>query len=146
MLTNEQIEKLDPLTKHPKFGILLQEAMNIWEGSVNPNHGDWGIYLDLSDNKFRIDGQCCLIGASLVNKKVNHAKIEGSDFDLFDLDHYEQIRMGFNQNYDFSNLEFNSLWKGFDAWSRGNDYYEPLYDEDAFQFGLQVRKILFPDE
>lgn len=130
MLTQEQIEKLEPLTKHPRFGQILQDAMTNWMlPNVTPKMAFWGVdWLNgryvLSKN-FR--GRCCLIGSYVINKENEDAQ------DPFCSDIASQ----------YSGIEFveiTAIISGFDQ----SISYTGLF-QDAYNFGKQVSIILFGD-
>lgn len=126
MLTQNQKDKLEPLTRHEKFGKLLIEAMKTWE-SATPKQKTWGATrfddkCNLLDKwKLRKDSnECCLIGASVVEKSLTENDIVESANDYFKLD--------------------NTAWDlvcGFDS----SDDWES--SNEAIKFGRQVAEILF---
>jgi hypothetical protein len=81
MLTQDQKEKLEPLTKHKSFGKLLIEAMKTWE-IVDPRSG-FGVDRWGSDDNllkfWKLDSHnsgCCLLGASILGKDSTGSFIE----------------------------------------------------------------------
>ena len=131
MLTQSQKEKLHPFTLHSKFGKLLIEAMNVWETAI-PYQGGYGITQyafikciakELTHYQFEDDyKECCMIGASLVNKSTSNCTMEGSINEYFDLQHDETRALihGFDE-------ELNSLYN----------------DSEGYIFANQVAKIIF---
>lgn len=126
MLTQDQKDKLEPLTKHEKFGKLLIEAMKTWE-TATPKQKTWGAtrfddkYNLLDKWKFRKDSyECCLIGAAMIEKSLTENDIVESANDYFKLD---------DMAWD--------LICGFDS----PDYWE--FSHEAGKFGKQVADILF---
>src|SRR5690606_30806684 len=121
MLTQDQIDKLQLLTQHSKFGKLLQDAIEVWKRKdVAPVHGSFGIY-DIN-NKFVFDpddecNNCCLVGAALYNKNVIV-----SDKEIF--------TPSASKAFNLSNNEIRSLFAGFDKSSFPTHGYKP-YDEEA---------------
>lgn len=122
-LTQEQIQKLQPLTQHPKFGKLLQDAIEIWKKeNIIPVIKDFGVIPYETDLIYIIrDKGCCLLGAALVNKPCHKA-------------FFNTIK----EYYNLSISEYDGLWVGFDI--------EPLFSEDfeAWKFGKQVHEIINP--
>lgn len=122
MLTQDQINRLNPLCDHPKYGRIVQHAMNNWRGDANPNSGAFGIGSSESNifEPILNNNSCCLIGAALIGQ----VEIE-----------YSIIRTAmlfFQLSYE----EFRSLWHGFD------NYHENDCDQEVFAFGLAVRNAL----
>lgn len=128
MLTQEQLEKLEPLTQHPKYGKLLSDAIEVWKKeNATPTKGTWGI-IDDWEVQFNSDGtgRYCLIGAGLLDKLVvDHSKI-ATVSNYFKLD----------------NLDFDLIVWGFD----NVRVYDEFQNHDAYQFGLAVSKILFDSD
>ena len=126
MLTQDQKDKLEPLTLHPKFGKLLQEAMKTWE-TATPKQKTWGAtrfddkYNLLDKWELRKDSnECCLIGASMIEKSSTECDIVESVNDCFKLDDTAwDLICGFDSS---DNLEFSN---------------------EAGKFGKQVADILF---
>jgi hypothetical protein len=125
MLTQEQKDQLEPLTHHPKYGKLLQEAIKGWE-KVNPKTEKFGIYLDNGEFKLIVEDTpgmtgCCLVGSVMMNKKSDNEYITDSVINLF-----RQI----------SENETSGLMSGFDC-------DEVLFKDEAYEFGKEINKILF---
>jgi hypothetical protein len=125
MLTQEQKVKLDPLTKHERYGKLLQEAIKGWE-EVNPKKDVFGVYWD--DGEFKLDTGgldsvegCCLLGSAMMHKKSDDDYVLNS------------VRYSFALNEE----EASKLMSGFDGDGA-------LYSNEAYEFGLKINKILFP--
>lgn len=125
MLTQNQKDKLEPLTHHEKFGKLLIEAMKTWE-TATPKRKTWGA--TRFDDKYNLldkwelrkySNECCLIGASIIGKSTKDGIVESAN-DCFKLD--------------------NTAWDlicGFDS----SDDWES--SNEAIKFGRQVADILF---
>jgi len=126
MLTQEQKDKLEPLTKHSKFGKLLVEAMKAWEIAA-PAKGNFGLDKLWLDSKFEFNSlknpSCCLIGALLFKKTSNSYSLCLSAQYIFKLDHDD----------------VNFLVAGFDC---SNSFISEK--SEAYLFGNQVSNILFP--
>lgn len=126
MLTQDQKDKLEPLTKHEKFGKLLIEAMKTWE-TATPKQKTWGAKrfddkCNLLDKwELRKDSnECCLIGAAMIEKSLTEYDIVESANNYFKLDDTAwDLICGFDSSDD---LEFS---------------------HDAGKFGKQVADILF---
>ncbi len=119
MLTQEQKENLHPLTKDPKFGKLLQKAIEIWSlDNINPVYATWG--LNRKNNVWDTTKHCCLAGASIVG--MNHSVFFKDSVSLA---------------YNLSDIEVTDLITGFDSF---RSYFE--YSK-AYIFGKSVAKILF---
>lgn len=71
MLTQDQKDQLEPLTKHEKYGELLICAINTWE-TATPKQGYY----------FTPDKKCCLIGASVGESVLNPARKAAVSFEL----------------------------------------------------------------
>ncbi len=120
MLTQDQKEKLYPLTLHPKFDKLLISAMKTWE-TCNPTKNDFGI-TKWNDSEKESEWQvhkngnkCCLTGASIVGQNSKDYPVD-------------EVR----STFDLSENEVDDLTYGFDL--RGN-YSE---ESEAFRFGYEV--------
>lgn len=121
MLTPTQIKKLEPLTKHPRFGKLLIEAIKGWKHTT-PRKGLFGIELGLK-RYISSEKKCCLLGAALINK---HRKDNfGVKFDII-------------KRFNITEPEIDSLIDGFD------DRNLLIEDRKAFEFAAKVRKIVKP--
>jgi hypothetical protein len=129
MLTQEQKDKLEPLTNYKRFGKLLIDAMHTWEFS-KPVCAKLGItryskdkelvkFFEFSDSD--IQKECCLVGASLFGKQ--------SDF----------ITVALNDYFNIDTLEMIHLESGFDS----HDGHDPRITTEAFEFGKSVGKIVF---
>jgi hypothetical protein len=126
MLTPEQKSKLEPLTHHEKYGKLLIEAMKTWE-TTTPKQKTWGVtrfddkYNLLDKWELRKDSnECCLIGASMIEKSFTEYEIVESANDCFKLDDTAwDLICGFDS---FDDLEFSN---------------------EANKFGRQVADMLF---
>lgn len=122
MLTQDQIEKLEKLTIHPKYGTILEAAIVGWK-RCKPESKHFGI--SAKHDKFCRDRSykgCCLIGASLLNKKVKKGM-------------FETIIEKYFLNID----ELWSLIYGFDK--SGEGILSVKYEE-AYKFGKSVREVL----
>lgn len=139
MLTETQIEKLNPLLADARYGTLLQNAMNTWQKDyILPAAHFYGIKLCDKDNIenngkvwqpdcwLRRFGNCCLVGASMVNS---------SDMDGLDL----RDQIAHKYSIDITEVQF--LEVGFD---KGIHYSINITDmsKKAFEFGLKVRQAL----
>lgn len=124
MLTKEQIKKLRPLIKDPKFGKLLSAAISGWK-RTKPIRCKLGI-----DEKFKrskYEEGCCLIGASLVNRKPKE-----ETFQLFELVENEILR-----RFGIDSVGQTSIMNGFDGFA-----YHTTNDREAYMFGQTVKKIV----
>lgn len=126
MLTQDQKDKLEPLTLHPRFGKLLKEAMKTWE-SATPKRATWGA--TRFDDKCNLldkwelrknSNECCLVGASIIGKNLTENDIIESANNYFKLD---------GDAWD--------LVCGFDC----SDNLE--FSHEAGKFGKKVTDILF---
>lgn len=123
MLTQEQKDLLEPLTRHEKYGKLLQEAIKGWK-EVNPLREVFGVYWDHGEFKLDTDDPdigCCLLGSTMLNKKSDDNFVSNS------------VRTSFDLNEE----ETSGLMSGFDGDS-------VLYSDEAYEFGLKINNILFP--
>lgn len=124
MLTDIQIEKLLPLTKHERYGKILEDAINNWKNEdVDPKQGVWGVYIfNQFENIFRLGNDCaCLLGAALINKH-----------------NCGEYLTTIVNNYNISSEEAKGILNGFDY---------PWRDSinEAEDFGSNVAKILFDE-
>ncbi len=129
MLTQEQLEKLQPLTLHPRFGKFLEDAIKGWKTN-NPVQGTYGVSsnyctppimeLDCSLNR------CCLIGAATLGKEI--PEYNGMD----DWDRTCKAHFGLKLN------EIHAMIQAFD-----DGVIMDNHDFKAFEFATQVRKIVF---
>lgn len=123
MLTQDQKEKLELLTKHESFGKLLIEAMKTWE-TVNPRSG-FGVDRWGSDGhilKFweldSCNNGCCLLGASILGKDSTGSFIESVE-----------------KEFQINNKTAWELSDGFENCSS--------VETEASLFGEQVSQIAF---
>ena len=116
MLTEDQKTQLESLTKHERYGQPLLDAMKTWETS-SPKNYIFGLK-NYSVNWELCADCCCLVGASLVNKKRELDGIVDSVSEIFSL----------------TNEEVWSLSNGFDRNLCSND--------EAYAFGEQVAEIV----
>lgn len=121
MLTNEQLEQLEPLCNHVRYGKILQDAIKIWM-TREPVCGSFGVS---GYPLFESTKGCCLLGASLVGKENFSSS-------------WEEIT---NKYFSLSKKEHHSIQYGFDGLSE--DY---ATDIDAFSFGKRVKDIVKPIE
>lgn len=127
MLTKEQLDKLQPLTNHPKYGKLLEAAIPTWK-KVKPASNHMGMAFKngkIIKNK-DVKG-CCLIGASVWKKRC--PKPHNPFFSVV------------STNFNISEKDFQSLIDGFDAkFKEGCRESDEI--NDAFIFGMLVREIV----
>lgn len=123
MLNEQQIEQLELLTNHPKFGKLLLAAMETWKSDNNPKITYWGIRIsDDFDSYIENGAGCsCLLGASLLNK--NHNECE---------DYFGSVR----RIYNLDETEPMELMAGFDS------KYENVGRTEAFNFAAKIAMIV----
>lgn len=123
MLTQEQKDKLESFTKHPKFGKLLVDAIITWE-EINPAIDEYGVKVDFSDKglivKDRTKG-CCLIGASVLNKISFDYSIDRTARKYFEL----------------SNSDVEEIIDGFD-----DVYEENRVNSEAYRFARNIGQIV----
>lgn len=126
MLTAKQKERLHPFTLHTLFGEMLIDAMVVWETTnpaqltfgVAPNSNHWESSIWEVDKS---DKGCCLVGASIVGKKANDVKI-GVAASTF-------------------KINKTTIWLISDGFDSSYDNNE----DEAFQFGRNVSRILFDE-
>lgn len=124
MLTEQQIKKLRPLTKDPKFGKLLSAAISGWK-RTKPIRCKLGI--DETFKRSKYEEGCCLIGASLVNRKPKE-----ETFELLELVENEIFR-----RFGIDAIEQASVIDGFDGFP-----YITNKNREAYMFGQAVKKIV----
>jgi hypothetical protein len=128
MLDKEKLLKLEPLTKHEKFGRLLTEAIRGWEIN-DPVQCSYGIR---SNNKkfFSYEESCCcLISAALIDKK--DAGYIDEDLDIFSNVHQSAML-----EFHLTKNEIYDLMSGFDGDSLGKG-------SEAYNFAREIATILF---
>jgi len=121
MLTQDQKSKLEPLTKHEKFGKLLIEAIKTWE-VIHPKQREFGVFKG-KEFKWEADSEtgCCLIGAAITGKDSRHERICTAT-DCFSLDRK-------------------------DLWALSDGFDDHSIDEsEACLFGKTVSDIVFEKE
>lgn len=126
MLTPEQINKLQTLTSHPKFGKLLIDAIIIWMYAI-PKRETWGV-IDHSDSnlvELTKENCCCLIGAASVGKPNQNIRDLISDYFEISFEDYASLMCGFDGDRD--------LYGGYH------------HDDDAYSFGRNVARIVFSE-
>jgi len=102
MLTQEQKDQLEPLTKHEKFGKLLIEAIKTWE-TIKPSRRIWGLLKNKNVWELSSNNCCCLIGAALIGKESKVDNYISSTSDNYELsfDVIEDLVSGFDKSiYD----------------------------------------------
>ena len=125
MLTQEQKDLLEPLTRHEKYGELLIHAMKAWE-IAEPKRATYGVSrynnTEQSNSEVISDyNKCCLVGASIVGKSKSNEYLEEAAI-----------------SFQIDIIETLSLAHGFDASGvRFND------DVNAYQCGNKVSSIIF---
>ncbi len=122
MLTQEQINDLETMTEHSRYGKILAEAIKVWkEEKIIPHDGIFGVIAE--NQKYRLkDNRCCLIGAALVGKFVET----------------DDILMTVCSTFNISTEEFFELYRGFDGICGNNS--------KAWNFANSVKNIVKPVE
>jgi len=113
MLTQNQKDKLEPLTNHPKFGKLLSAAIKTWE-NINPKQ------FTFCDD-YRNCKNCCLVGASVLNEYMSFENIESA------------ITLA-HENFNITEYDVITLSDGFDN--------NPSYEAEGYKFGKAVADIV----
>lgn len=127
MLTQDQKDKLESLTKHERYGKLLIDALISWETN-NPKQKMYGVTRwnnEIKSNwEVRTDRDgCCLVGASILGKSESDSFIGEATY-----------------NFGLVISEILSLANGFDLVDQTRSD-----DVNAYNFGKQVAEILFHD-
>lgn len=132
MLTREQLDKLQPLVRHPKYGALLKAAITSWE-KIKPSSDRMGILPKRGKFIRRDSNTCCLIGASVWKKKYLVSEDCSQEGPYF---------AACSREFNISSFEeFRSLIDGFDGrWQNGIRKSSDI--NDAFIFGMLVREIV----
>lgn len=127
MLTDQQIEELEPLTKHPKYGKLLSDTVEVWKrDDVIPANSQYGVWVRRGKFVFSdISKKCCILGAALVNKE-------------YDSD-WCGLREAISNFFEVYPDEQESISKGFDNFPKISATVE-----EAWEFGNQIFKIINP--
>lgn len=137
MLTEQQLKNLEPLCSTPKYGKILENAIEIWKQENVTPLTNWfgidninGLVWELSKIRSGSSYCCCLLGASLVGKSVN-------------VDFYDTLTEKFN----ISETEIIGLFSGFDTNSNNEfkDVLKYISDDrkEAFIFGYSVHRAVF---
>jgi hypothetical protein len=131
MLTEKQLRQLGPLMTNQRFGLMLKDAIKIWnQKDIIPCSARFGIKFLEKERMFVLRGDhCCLLGAAIVTFKF--------DLNIPIDDHY--LYEGLYQKYKMSENEMRSIYNGFD----GNQYHDDL-DYDSYTFGFAIRNIINP--
>lgn len=103
MLTQDQKDQLELLTKHEKYGELLICAINTWE-TATPKQGYY-----LTPNK-----ECCLIGAAAGESVLSPSRTVANSFELA-IEEIWSISDGFENAHRHYSLD-NCL---VDSWNFG---------------------------
>lgn len=133
MLTQEQKNKLEPLTKHKRFGKLLIDAMKTWETAI-PKQKTYGVTrwvenceIDTLSVSYTFDPNynncCCLIGGALLGKSSNDGYVDS-----------------IINNFELVEFEIDCLIKGFDL---NVEFEKELNNNEAYRFGKSVSAIIF---
>lgn len=130
MLTEDQINKLNMLEeKFPKYFPILRDAIETWKQEyVNPIQFNFGI--DESHKQPGVfclnkKGQCCLLGAALVNSKIVS-------------DPLAIVCPSISAKYNVSKHEAQDIYDGFDN--------NPDVKSEAYDFGSAVSKIVIENK
>jgi hypothetical protein len=125
MLTEQQLKQLKPLTKHKKFGKVLKAAIIGWK-KCRPIAGYFGICVKNGSWRRQEDTKgCCLIGASLLNRKNKDKSYGCKTNDVM-------------QRFD---LSWSDHWGLSDGWEN-TPFSDP--NSEGYIFGKKVREILQP--
>lgn len=136
MLTQDQLNQLQPLTQHSRFGNLLIKSIEGWKIS-NPKDGNYGLELKTNFNTLetilvpdQFDNCTCLFGAAMIGSIVEKPTFDNPD------DPFERTvkKLGFSDNVR------HSLVIGFDNLSISDCDF--IIDQEAYDFAQQVRKIV----
>lgn len=119
MLTENQLIQLQPLTEHPKYGKILQDAIPVWQ-NVIPILGSFGIS---GFPIFESQIGCCLLGAAMVGKENFSEK-------------WSEIT---NKYFNLTKEEHHSIQYGFDGLDKSI-----ATNKDAYFFGKEVSNIVRP--
>lgn len=142
MLTQEQLQHLEPLTKDLIFGKLLCDAIKTWKKeNINPFFGRLGIKLNLKTFELGASfangtNSCCLIGAAIL-KKENPAP-----YDL-DVENFYKIIANI---YELEADDVENLVWGFDCEDINKEEIlkKPgKHGLKAYEFGMQVHWVIW---
>lgn len=136
MLTEIQLKNLEPLTKHPKYGKLLCDAIEVWKTeNVYPITRRFGIAKNVFTNTYCQESNegsnqyCCLIGAAITGKEV------ALKFPLV----IAGIREVVLKNFQISYEEMINLFQGFDCVNNFG------LTNESYEFGKAVHLIVFKE-
>lgn len=67
MLTEQQLQNLAPLCEVPRFGKILETAINVWKQDTNPDSEYFGVTIICNNavmEFYQLDSskKCCLMG------------------------------------------------------------------------------------
>lgn len=142
MLTQEQLQRLEPLTKDLIFGKLLHDAIKTWKNkNINPFFGRLGIKLNLKTFELEASfanetNSCCLVGAAIL-KKENPTPYN-LYVDEFLLENFYKIIANI---YDLEADDVENLVCGFDCKDINKEEIlkKPgKHGLKAYEFGMQV--------
>lgn len=138
MLTQEQIEKLEPLTKHPRYGKILKDAMVNWMlPNVSPRmlRDVWGVLgVTWINDRYVINGNFCDLIDGFVANKQNIDPNYRKDI----IPWCEDIAM---QYAEVTFVEIRMLNEGFEQIIGISSLEFP----EAYDFGKQVSIAIFGD-
>lgn len=126
MLTQEQIDKLQPLCQNERYGKILQDAIETWKNS-QPCQKTFGVYVPNDNNSVFIMGdnkRCCLIGAAGYTKTPFLHSLLKTIVKEYALTDQEEVW---------------AISDGFDGKNSENFKYV-----DAYMFGKQIADIIQP--
>lgn len=140
MLTQEQLHRLYPLCDHPRFGKILDDAIQIWiKEKVQPKREIFGI--EFKSKFFELDEEielindtyhCCLLGAAMVGKENKLLDKENV------VNRYMEFFKKCAEYYEVTDLEIVRIVNGFD------DETITINDNDATNFGNAINLALWP--
>jgi hypothetical protein len=126
MLTQDQITQLEPFTKHPRYGKIVEKAIVNWI-----NEDPIKVYTGVisKDGVFKrrpIITGCCLIGSAVLGEKSE-----------------DSAEIFVYKTYGLSENEIRSLMYGFDDWDTNRvkitkESFEP------YDFGKKIGEIVRP--
>lgn len=146
MLTQEQLKRLYPLCDHPRFGKILDDAIQIWKKEkVQPKREIFGI--EFKNKFFELDEEiklindvyyCCLLGAAMIGKE--NKLLDNKNIVNRNVEFYKKCA----EYYNLTELEIVHIINGFD---NPEDFIKPdEFYNDAEKFGNDVYLAIWDEK
>lgn len=131
MLTDQQLINLKSLCDHPRYGFIVQKAIEIWSGEINPIKNKWGI--DTWNGIWKSDSSCCcLVATNLINKQEIVT-------DYLD----KSMSLEASKHLNLGPWEIFAMIEGFDGDSKDPEMEINENFVNAYEFGKSVSKAIW---